>query len=81
MAAAHAPAVDHGDHRDRQAANGHGQALHAVVPHVAVGESEPLHGIKITAGGERLVAGTGHHRAGDRGILAGRLQRVDHLVE
>src|SRR6516164_4737275 len=36
VAAAHAPAVDHGDDGDRQAADGHGETLHAVVPHGAV---------------------------------------------
>ena len=81
VAAAHAPAVDHGDDRNRQAADGHGQALHAVVPHGAVDQVEPLHGVEIAAGGKRLVAGAGHDRAGDRGILAGGFQRVDQLIE
>ena len=50
MSTTHAPAVDHGDHRDRQAANGHRQSEHAVVPHIGVGEIEPLHREEITAG-------------------------------
>ncbi len=81
VAAAHAPAVDHRDHRDRQAADGHGEALHAVVPHRAVDPVEALHGIEIAARRERLVAGAGHHRAGDRWVLARRFQRVDQFVE
>ena len=81
VTAAHAPAVDHRDDRNRQAADRHGEALHAVVPHGGIGPVEPLHGVEIAARRERLVADAGDHRAGDRGIVAGRLQRVDHLVE
>ena len=81
VAAAHAPAVDHGDDRDRQAADGHRETLHAVVPHRAVDPVQALHGVEVAAGRERLVAGAGDHRAGDRRVLAGRFQRVDHLIE
>ena len=56
MAAAHAPAVDHGNDGDRQAADGHGETLHAVVPHGAVDPVEALHGVEIAARRERLVA-------------------------
>src|SRR5260370_15911606 len=37
VAAAHAPAVDHGDDREGQAADRHGKPLHAVVPHRRIG--------------------------------------------
>src|SRR5262249_38320862 len=47
----------------------------------AVDPGEPLHGVEVAAGGERLVAGAGHDSAGDRGIVAGRSQRIDQLVE
>src|SRR5262249_33390156 len=53
----------------------------AVVPHGAIDPVEPLHGVEVAAGGKRLVAGTGDHRTGDGGVLAGGFQRVDELVE
>src|SRR5262249_5350459 len=81
VAAAHAPAVDHGNDGNRQAANGHGETLHAVVPHGAVHPGQALHGVEVAACGKRLVAGAGHDRARDRGILARGFQRIDELIE
>src|SRR5262245_12641920 len=81
VAAAHAPAVDHGNDGDRQAADGHGKTLHAVIPHGAVDPGEALHGVYVAASGKGLVAGAGHDRTGDGRVLARRFQRVDELIE
>src|SRR4029077_9468914 len=81
VAAAHAPAVDHGNDRDGQTADGHGETLHAVVPHGAIDPVEPLHRVEVAAGGKSLVTGAGHHRTGDRWVLASGFQCIDELVE
>src|SRR6266436_26008 len=56
-------------------------ASHAVVPHGAVHPGEALHGVEVAAGGKSLVAGAGHDRTGDGGVLARGFQRVDELIE
>ena len=81
MSAAHAPAVDHRDHRDWQAADGHRQSEHAVVPHVSIGEIEAFHRIEIAAGRKRLVTLAGDHGTDDRRIFTRRFQRIDHFVQ
>ena len=81
MSATHAPAVDHGDHGNRQAADGHRQAEHAVVPHIGIGEVQAFHRVEIAAGGKRLVALAGNHRADDGRVFACGFQGIDHLIE
>ena len=77
----HAPAVHHGDHRNRQPAYRHREAQHPVIPHVGVGEVKTLHREEIASRRERLVASARHDGTHDRRVLSCGLERVDHLVQ
>src|SRR5258708_4640429 len=81
VAAAHAPAVDHGDGRDGQAADRHRKPLHSALPHPRIAPLQPHHHVKIAARGKRLVARAGHHHTRDRGIVAGCPQGIDQFLQ
>ena len=81
VSATHAPAIDHGDDRDWQAANGHGRAEHPVVPVIGVGPVQLHHRAEIAASREGLVACAGDNGTSDRRVVAGRFEGVDQLVE